>query len=48
MKLVLPGITLADQLYRTMQAKGQGSKGTQALIECLAELSAKKWNATNK
>ena len=26
-----------------MQAKGQGSKGTQALIECLAELSAKKW-----
>ena len=48
MKLVLPGITLADQLYRTMQAKGQGSKGTQALVECLAELSAKKWNACCK
>lgn len=43
MNLVLPGIALADQLYRILQAKGQGSKGTQALIEGLAELSAKKW-----
>ena len=48
MKLVLPGITLADQLYRIMQAKGQGSKGTQALVECLAELSAKDWRACCK
>ena len=43
MNLVLPGIALADQLYRSMQAKGQGSKGTQALVECLAEFSAKSW-----
>jgi 3-hydroxyisobutyrate dehydrogenase len=29
MKLVLPGTAAADEVYRIMQAKGQGSKGTQ-------------------
>lgn len=43
MGLVLPGITLADGLYRTMQAKGHGKQGTQALIAALAEMSAKQW-----
>ena len=44
MHLVLPGITLADELYRIMQAKGKGKEGTQALIASLAELSAKQWH----
>ncbi|SDF38166.1 NAD(P)-dependent oxidoreductase [Desulfovibrio legallii] len=43
MKLVLPGTAAADEVYRIMQAKGQGSKGTQALIECLADISGKTW-----
>ncbi|MBO4301421.1 MAG: NAD(P)-dependent oxidoreductase [Desulfovibrio sp.] len=44
LKLVLPGTTLADALYRSMQARGKGKEGTQALIECLADLSAKQWH----
>ncbi|MBO6170877.1 MAG: NAD(P)-dependent oxidoreductase [Desulfovibrio sp.] len=43
MQLVLPGLTLADGLYRAMQAKGLGRQGTQTLIASLAELSAKQW-----
>lgn len=43
MNLVLPGVALADQLYRSMQAKGQGKKGTQALIEAICELSGFEW-----
>lgn len=43
MQLVLPGVTLAEEFYRMMQAQGQGREGTQALIECLAALSGKEW-----
>lgn len=43
MQLVLPGATLADELYRIMQAQGEGKLGTQNLINCLAKLSGKKW-----
>ncbi|MBQ3060192.1 MAG: NAD(P)-dependent oxidoreductase [Desulfovibrio sp.] len=43
MGLVLPGVALADQFYRMMQAQGQGKLGTQNLIRCLAELSGKTW-----
>lgn len=43
MHLVLPGATLADELYRMMQAQGQGKLGTQNLINCLAALSGKTW-----
>ncbi|MBQ9453850.1 MAG: NAD(P)-dependent oxidoreductase [Desulfovibrio sp.] len=43
MGLILPGTTLADELYRSMQARGLGKQGTQALIASLAELSAKHW-----
>ncbi|MDO5483594.1 MAG: NAD(P)-dependent oxidoreductase [Desulfovibrionaceae bacterium] len=43
MNLVLPGVTLAEQFYRMIQAQGQGKLGTQALIRCLAELSGKTW-----
>lgn len=45
MGIVLPGATLADELYRMLQAQGQGKKGTQALMECLAAMSGKKWNS---
>lgn len=43
MQLVLPGVTLAEEFYRMMQARGQGRQGTQSLIQCLAALSGKEW-----
>lgn len=48
MQLVLPGLTLADELYRMLQAQGDGNLGTQDLINCLAALSGKKWVAPNQ
>lgn len=48
MGLVLPGATLADELYRMMQAQGEGKLGTQSLIECLAKLSGKTWKGEEK
>lgn len=48
MRLVLPGAELAEELYRIMQAQGEGKLGTQDLINCLAKLSGKKWNPENK
>lgn len=47
MKLVLPGATLADEFYRMLQAQGDGELGTQDLINCLARLSGKQWQAPN-
>lgn len=43
MHLVLPGTALAEQFYRSMQAKGHGREGTQALVRALAEFSGKVW-----
>lgn len=45
MKLVLPGVQLAEEFYRMMQAQGNGAKGTQLLIDTLAKLSGKSWLA---
>ena len=39
MALVLPGLTLAHQLYQTVQALGHGRSGTHALILALEALS---------
>ena len=39
MGLVLPGLTLAHQLYQTDQTLGHGRSGTHALILALEELS---------
>ena len=39
MKLALPGLALANQLYISLQAHGEGDLGTQALILALARLS---------
>lgn len=48
MQLVLPGLELADEFYRMMQARGEGELGTQNLINCLARLSGKSWRAASK
>jgi 3-hydroxyisobutyrate dehydrogenase len=43
MNLALPGLALAEQLYRAVQAQGFGRKGTQALLLALADLSRSDW-----
>jgi 3-hydroxyisobutyrate dehydrogenase len=45
MKLALPGLALAQQLYVSLQAVGLGRKGTHALQLALARLSNVDWNA---
>jgi 3-hydroxyisobutyrate dehydrogenase len=39
MKVALPGLALAEQLYVALQAQGYGRKGTQALMLALEHLS---------
>ena len=48
MKLSLPGLALAEQLYRAVEAQGYGRKGTHALMLALAQLSAVDWRAAPK
>ncbi len=43
MRLALPGLGLAHQLYVALQAQGGGLDGTQALIRALASLSNLDW-----
>ena len=43
MNLALPGMALAEQLYRDLAAQGHGRKGTHALILALAQLSDIDW-----
>jgi len=43
MKLALPGLALAEQLYRAVEAQGHGRKGTHALMLALARLSDINW-----
>lgn len=43
MNLSLPGLALAEQLYRAVEAQGLGRKGTHALMLALARLSAVDW-----
>ncbi len=45
MNLALPGLALAEQLYRAVAAQGYARKGTQALLLALAELSNVEWKA---
>lgn len=45
MGLVLPGVALAEQVYRMAQAQGHGKDGTQVLLQVLAEISGKQWRA---
>ena len=44
MQLALPGLALAEQLYRAVEAQGNGRKGTHALMLALARLSSVEWN----
>lgn len=39
MKLFLPGLALAKQLYQAVQAQGYGRKGTQALLLALEQMT---------
>lgn len=43
MRLALPGLALAEQLYRAVEAQGYGRSGTQALALALAQLSGATW-----
>jgi 3-hydroxyisobutyrate dehydrogenase len=48
MKLSLPGLALAEQLYRAVEAQGYARKGTHALMLALSQLSSIDWNARGK
>lgn len=43
LRLALPGLALAHQLYIALQAQGRGRNGTQALVHALASLSGTEW-----
>jgi 3-hydroxyisobutyrate dehydrogenase len=43
MRLSLPGLALAEQLYVALVAQGGARSGTQALVRALASLSAVDW-----
>jgi 3-hydroxyisobutyrate dehydrogenase len=45
MQLALPGVALAEQLYRALAAQGHGRDGTQSLILALARLSNVPWQS---
>lgn len=47
MKLALPGMALAEQLYQALAAQGHEKKGTHALILALAQLSGTDWENRN-
>jgi 3-hydroxyisobutyrate dehydrogenase len=44
MKLSVPGLALAHQLYVALQAHGGGRQGSQALLLALARLSDRSWS----
>jgi 3-hydroxyisobutyrate dehydrogenase len=48
MNLSLPGLALAEQLYRAVAAQGYARKGTHALMLALASLSNVDWSARSK
>ena len=45
MRLSLPGLALAHQLYVALEAQGHGRKGTHSLLLALASLSDVEWPA---
>ncbi len=44
--IALPGLALADSLYRAVEAQGHGRDGTHALMLALARLSNVEWPRT--
>ena len=45
MKLALPGLALAEQLYQATAAQGHGRMGTHSLLLALAQISNVEWVA---
>lgn len=45
--LCLPGLALAESLYRAVEAQGYARDGTQALILALSQLSHVEWKTTS-
>jgi 3-hydroxyisobutyrate dehydrogenase len=45
MNLAVPGVALAEQLYRALAAQGHARDGTQALILALASMSGIEWRS---
>ncbi len=45
MGLFMPGLALAEQLYRAVQAQGHGRAGTQALILALGHMAGFDWRS---
>lgn len=43
MGLPVPGLALAHQLYVSLQARGGGQRGTQALLLAMADLASVRW-----
>ena len=43
LKIALPGLALARQLYVALEAQGHGRNGTQALALALASMSGISW-----
>lgn len=48
MHLSMPGLALAEQLYRALEAQGHGKKGTHALQLALASLSGVSWTERDR
>jgi 3-hydroxyisobutyrate dehydrogenase len=48
MKLALPGLALAEQLYLAVAAQGNARKGTHALMLALSSMSGTGWTATKE
>ena len=48
LKLSLPGLALAEQLYRAVEAQGYARKGTHALMLAFSHLAAIDWSARPK
>jgi 3-hydroxyisobutyrate dehydrogenase len=46
MRVALPGLALAEQLYVATSARGLGEKGTHSLLLALAELAGAPWGAS--
>jgi 3-hydroxyisobutyrate dehydrogenase len=48
MKLALPGLALAEQLYQAVAAQGHARKGTHSLMLALAQISGFNWLERSK
>ena len=45
LRLALPGLALAEQLYRAVEAQGHARSGTHALLLAVAQLSSVEWTS---